>query len=129
MPQNGWRAASDSQSTTPTDHTSLSGSASAPASRSGAMYARVPGTSPTAVRVSAPSNCARPKSSSRAAIPSPCSSRMFDGFTSRCTIPVRWACASASSTWAATSTQSVSRSSSIRSASRSVRPATYSYAM
>ena len=39
--------------------------ASPPASRSGAMYASVPGTSPTAVSVSASSNWARPKSSRR----------------------------------------------------------------
>ena len=56
-------------------------------SRSGAMYASVPGTSPTAVRVSASSNCARPKSSRRTAMSSPSSTSTLDGFTSRCTIP------------------------------------------
>ena len=69
-PQNGCLPASDSQRRTPTDQTSLSGVASSPARRSGAMYASVPGTSPTAVSVSAPSNCASPKSSRRAAISS-----------------------------------------------------------
>ena len=64
-PQNGWRPDRASQSRTPTAQTSLSGVASSPARRSGAMYASVPGTSPTAVSVSAPSNWASPKSSRR----------------------------------------------------------------
>ena len=61
--------------------------ASSPRSRSGEMYASVPGTSPTAVSVSASSNCASPKSSSRTAISSRSSRRTFDGLTSRWTIP------------------------------------------
>ena len=43
MPQNGCRSVSVSQRRTPTDQTSLCGLASPPASRSGAMYASVPG--------------------------------------------------------------------------------------
>ncbi len=126
MPQNGCWPASASQRTTPTAHTSLAGVASSPPRRSGAMYASVPGTSPTAVSVSAPSNCARPKSRSLTAMSSECSSSMFEGFTSRWTIPVRCAWASASSTCAAISTASTSPTSSLRSASRTVRPGTYS---
>ena len=78
--------------------------ASSPESRSGEMYASVPGTSPTAVSVSASSNCASPKSSTRIDSSSLSSTSTFDGFTSRCTIPRRCACASPSSTWAAIST-------------------------
>ena len=46
-----------------------------------------PGTSPTAVSVSASSNWARPKSSSRIEIVAASSTSTFDGFTSRWTIP------------------------------------------
>src|SRR5918994_1591622 len=90
MPQNGWRSVSVSQRSTPTDQTSLCGVASPPSKRSGAMYASVPGTSPTAVSVSAPSNWASPKSRSRTATSSRSSSRMFAGFTSRWTIAARY---------------------------------------
>src|SRR4051794_29973228 len=48
--QNGCRPASASQSITPTAQTSAAAVDVFPASRSGAMYASVPGTSPTAVR-------------------------------------------------------------------------------
>ena len=65
-PQNGWLPASASQRITPTAQTSLRSLASLPSRRSGAMYASVPGTSPTAVSVSASSNWARPKSRTRA---------------------------------------------------------------
>ena len=129
-PQNGWLPARDSHSITPTAQMSLRSDASSPVSRSGEMYASVPGTSPTAVSVSASSNCARPKSSTRTATsPPPSSTSTFDGFTSRWTIPRRCACARPSSTWAAISTASASLSRRARSSSRSVRPRTYSYAM
>ena len=128
-PQNGWVPESASQSITPTAQTSLATLASAPPSRSGEMYASVPGTSPTAVSVSASSNCASPKSRTRTATSSDSSRRTFDGLTSRCTMPRRWACASPSRTCAAASTAAASLSSSRRIASRSVLPRTYSYAM
>ena len=105
-PQNGCLPASASQSSTPTAQTSLAGEASSPRSRSGEMYASVPGTSPTAVSVSASSNWASPKSSSRTESAGPSSSSTFAGLTSRWTMPLPWACASPSRTWAATSTAS-----------------------
>ena len=125
-PQNGWLPASASQRITPTAQTSLRSDASSPERRSGEMYASVPGTSPTAVSVSASSNCARPKSRTRIEIGSLSSTSTFEGLTSRWTIPCRWACASPSSTCAAISTAAASSSPSTRSASRSVRPRTYS---
>ena len=87
--QNGWRPASASQSITPTAQTSAASVASSPASRSGAMYASVPGTSPCAVSVSASAMRASPKSSSRTDTSSPSASSTFDGFTSRWRIPAR----------------------------------------
>ena len=128
-PQKGWLPTSASQRITPTAHTSLRSLASLPPRRSGEMYASVPGTSPTAVSVSASSNWASPKSSTRADSASPSSTRTFDGFTSRWTIPRRWACASPSRICAASSTAVASSSSPLRISSRSVRPRTYSYAM
>ena len=62
--QNGWRPASASQSSTPTAQTSAAGRAASPRSRSGEMYASVPGMSPTAVSVSCSCITARPKSKS-----------------------------------------------------------------
>ena len=53
------------------------------------MYASVPGTSPTAVSVSASSNWASPKSSNLIEIVGAASTSTFDGFTSRWTIPMR----------------------------------------
>ena len=107
-PQNGWVPASASQSITPTAQTSLATVASAPPSRSGEMYASVPGTSPTAVSVSASSNCASPKSRTRTATSSDSSRSTFDGLTSRCTMPRRCACARPSRTCAAASTAAAS---------------------
>ncbi len=63
-PQNGCRPASASQSSTPTAQTSAAGRAGSPRRRSGEMYARVPGMSPTAVSVSSSCITARPKSKS-----------------------------------------------------------------
>ena len=94
-PQNGWLPASASHRITPTAQTSLRSEASSPPSRSGEMYASVPGTSPTAVSVSASSNCASPKSSTRTEISLLSSTRTFEGLTSRWMIPLRCACASA----------------------------------
>ena len=92
-PQNGCLAASASQRRIPTAQTSLAGQASSPRRRSGEMYASVPGTSPTAVSVSASSNCARPKSSTRTETLSSAARSTFDGLTSRWTIPRPCACA------------------------------------
>ena len=65
------------------------GDAASPRSRSGEMYASVPGTSPTAVSVSASAKRARPKSSRRIEVSGPSSSRTLAGLTSRWTIPSR----------------------------------------
>src|SRR6185436_12963733 len=57
------------------------------------MYASVPTTAPVAVSVRSPAIRAIPKSTSFASSPEP--TRMFSGFTSRCTTPARCACVSA----------------------------------
>ncbi len=85
--QKGCRPESASQSITPTAQTSAAAVDSSPASRSGEMYASVPGTSPCAVRVSASAICASPKSRSFACTSAPSPSRTFEGFTSRWRIP------------------------------------------
>ena len=71
----------------------------------------MPGTSPTAVSVSASSNCASPKSSRRTETPGPSASRTFDGLTSRCTIPSACACARPSRICEAVSTATASSTS------------------
>src|SRR5205085_451902 len=83
----GWRPASASHRSTPTAQTSAAGVAGSPPSRSGEMYASVPGTSPAAVSVSACGSRASPKSSSRTEMRSPSAIRTFEGLTSRWTIP------------------------------------------
>ena len=105
---------------------SAAGPACSPASRSGEMYASVPGTSPTAVSVSSASICASPKSSSRTDSSGRRASRTFEGFTSRWTIPLACACARPSSTCAAASSAAASFSRPPRIASRIVSPGTYS---
>src|SRR6185503_11836540 len=105
------------------------GVASPPASRSGEMYASVPGTSPASVSVSASAICASPKSSTRAETRSPSVRRTFDGLTSRCRIPAACACARPSHTCAQASIAWSSFSSPARSASRYGWPGTNSYAM
>ena len=92
-----------------------------PLSRSGEMYASVPGTSPAAVSVSSSVTRARPKSRSLTEMPAPSASRTFDGLTSRWTIPRAWACARPSRICAAASTAAASSSSPRSSAWRSVR--------
>ena len=125
--QNGCWPASASQSRTPIAQMSAGGPPLWPRSRSGEMYASVPGTSPWAVSVSSSATSARPKSSSFAWMPPwPSASMMFDGLTSRWTMPEPWACARASRIWAAASMASPSRSWPLRIASRSVPPAMYS---
>ena len=121
--------ASASQSITPTAQTSLARSPRRP------RAARARCTRASRARRRRRSAC-RPRRTGRgrsrargSRAPSLSSTSTFDGFTSRCTIPRRWACASASSIWAATSTASRSPSPPVRSVSRSVRPRTYSYAM
>ena len=56
-PQKGWLPASASQRITPTAQMSLRSVASSPESRSGEMYASVPGTSPTPSRSRSPPRC------------------------------------------------------------------------
>ena len=98
---NGGRPATISYSTIPSEYMSLRGSAASPLACSGEKYVAVPITEPSCVRPSSwPASIARamPKS---ATLATPSSvMRMFAGFTSRWTTPLRCAKASASATWA-----------------------------
>ncbi len=77
----------------PREYTSLAKSDASPRATSGARYAGVPLTMPVEVRVTSSKACEMPKSVIFAEPSSP--TRMFPGFTSRCTIPTRCAADSA----------------------------------
>ncbi|RAO53241.1 hypothetical protein ONO86_01528 [Micromonospora noduli] len=71
-----------------------------PVACSGDMYEAVPSTMFAAVSPAMLRDRAMPKSTSTT-VPSPLTSRL-PGFTSRCTMPARWAVCSASAAWAST---------------------------
>ncbi len=140
-PSNGRRPARSSQSSTPSEKTSVRASTSRPRACSGDMYATVPSTAPGAERVGStpiglqvllPSpgtgrNAARPKSRTFTC-PLP-STMTLPGLMSRWTTPRACAAARASATCRTISTVSgTSGARSLRNA-ESVRPATYSIAM
>jgi hypothetical protein len=82
---------SSSNSTTPSDHTSVGGptEARSPVTVSGDMYPGVPTTAPVLVMRSSPSREANPKSATRTR-PWSSTSRL-SGFTSRWITPWAWA--------------------------------------
>ena len=88
-PANGLCPTAASYSTTPSEYRSLRFVAGSPSSRSGAMYATLPMTSPVAVWSAPLTLLAMPKSAICIEPSAPI--RRFDGLMSRCTIPSSWA--------------------------------------
>ena len=87
--QNGCPPASASHSITPTAQTSAAGVASPPASRSGEMYASVPGTSPASVSLVGVSHLREAEVQHPAGDALASARITFDGLTSRCRTPPR----------------------------------------
>ena len=90
--ENGGRPASDSNSTTPSEYTSVRPSTSgAPAACSGLMYSSVPTTNPLRVTRSSP-ECAMARAIPRSTSTAPCGeSTMLSGLMSRWAMPCSWA--------------------------------------
>ena len=129
-PVNGGVPVSSSNSSTPVEYTSERASTFSPRACSGDRYCAVPITAAVWVTVAALSATARamPKSITLTA---PARVIMtFPGFTSRCTMPLRWEKSSAAQTSATISIarRGISRPSAL-STSRRVRPSTYSMTM
>lgn len=97
----GGLPSTDAYSSPPSDQRSAAGPGLWPRARSGEMYEGAPTSMPVEVTEGSPSTCAMPKSV-RTTRPSSAIST-FDGFTSRCRMPSRWAERSTSRTASPTS--------------------------